>query len=70
MFSQSAVFDDVNQHAHSLQNWPQEYTQLSSGRFEGFLEDIQLDSVRVFRAKHSHAPRQNQFNDSSSYECQ
>jgi AraC family ethanolamine operon transcriptional activator len=51
MFSQSAVFDDVNQHAHSLQNWPQEYTQLSSGRFEGFLEDIQLDSVRVFRER-------------------
>lgn len=51
MFSQSAVFDDVNQHAHSLQNWPQEYNQLSSGKFEGFLEDIQLDSVRVFRER-------------------
>ena len=47
MFSQSATFDDVNQHAHSLQNWPQEYDQISAGRFEGFLEDIQLDSVRV-----------------------
>ncbi len=51
MFSQSAVFDDVYQHAHSLQNWPQEYDQISAGRFEGFLEDIQLDSVRVFRER-------------------
>ena len=51
MFSQSATFDDVNQHAHSLQNWPQEYDQISAGRFEGFLEDIQLDSVRVFRER-------------------
>lgn len=51
MFSQSAVFDDVYQHAHSLQNWPQEYAQLSSGKFEGFLEDIQMDAVRVFRER-------------------
>lgn len=51
MFSQSAVFDDVYQHAHSLQNWPQEYDQLSSGKFEGFLEDIQMDAVRVFRER-------------------
>jgi AraC family ethanolamine operon transcriptional activator len=51
MFSQSAVFDDVYQHAHSLQDWPQEYDQLSSGKFEGFLEDIQMDAVRVFRER-------------------
>ncbi|ODN65777.1 helix-turn-helix domain-containing protein [Methylophaga muralis] len=59
MFSQSAVFDDVNQHAHSLQNWPQEYNQLSSGKFEGFLEDIQLDSVRVFRERMKQSVVQN-----------
>jgi|TARA_R110000787_G_scaffold24509_6_gene69499 AraC family transcriptional regulator, ethanolamine operon transcriptional activator len=59
MFSQSAVFDDVNQHAHSLQNWPQEYAQLSSGKFEGFLEDIQLDSVRVFRERMKQSVVQN-----------
>jgi len=59
MLSQSAVFDDVNQHAHSLQNWPQEYAQLSSGKFEGFLEDIQLDSVRVFRERMKQSVVQN-----------
>ncbi|HDZ16372.1 hypothetical protein LCGC14_0633530 [marine sediment metagenome] len=51
MHMQSSVFHDVNQHARSLQNWPQEYDQITSGEFEGSIDDIQLDAVRIFRER-------------------
>jgi AraC family ethanolamine operon transcriptional activator len=59
VYIQSAVFNDVNTHADSLQNWSQEYDQLSSGLFEGRLEDIQLDSVRLFRESMKQSVMQN-----------
>lgn len=59
MYIQSVRFDDVNTHADALQNWSQEYDQLSSGRFDGAIDDIQLDSVRVFRESMKQSVRQN-----------
>ncbi len=59
MYIQSAVFNDVNTHAQSLQNWSQEYDQLSSGQFEGRLKDIQLDSIRLFRESMKQSVMQN-----------
>ena len=63
MLIQSETFHEVNHHAQSLSSWPQEYDQLTAGRFEGFLQDVHFDAVRLFRermnqgvAQHTHTP--------------
>tara|TARA_Y100001001_G_C7991467_1_gene303050 strand:- start:668 stop:1723 length:1056 start_codon:yes stop_codon:yes gene_type:complete len=63
MLIQSETFHEVNHHARSLTCWPQEYDQLTAGRFEGYLQDVHFDSVRLFRermnqgvAQHTHTP--------------
>lgn len=59
----TATFSEVNQHAESLLHWPQEYDQVTPGRFRGFLQDIHFDAIRLFRermnqgvAQHTHTP--------------
>lgn len=58
-------FDEIIQHADSLQYWPQRYDQLTPGQFKGYLQDLQLDGIRLFReimssgvAQHTHTPTQ------------
>lgn len=55
----SSVFHEVNDHALSLPSWSQEYDQISSGKFEGYLEDVQFNSVRVFREYIKQSVQQN-----------
>lgn len=57
------TFNEVNQHARSLTHWPQEYDQVTEGRFEGYLKDVRIGPVRLFRermncgvAQHTHTP--------------
>ncbi|WP_432695688.1 helix-turn-helix domain-containing protein [Marinobacterium sp. YM272] len=57
------TFTEVNQHAQSLTHWPQEYDQITEGRFEGYLQDVRVGPVRLFRermncgvAQHTHTP--------------
>ncbi|TCK08561.1 helix-turn-helix domain-containing protein [Marinobacterium mangrovicola] len=59
----TATFNEVNQHASSLTQWPQEYDQVTEGRFEGYLNDARIGPVRLFRermncgvAQHTHTP--------------
>lgn len=58
-------FDEIIDHAASLQDWPQHYDQLTPGAFHGCLQDVQLSGVRLFRetlssgvAQHTHTPAQ------------
>lgn len=39
---------DAEQHGASLSTWEQRYEQLSSGRFEGCLEDLHIGPVQLF----------------------
>ncbi|MBL8533454.1 MAG: helix-turn-helix domain-containing protein [Betaproteobacteria bacterium] len=42
---------DADEHAEALRHWDQRYEQLSSGPFEGWLTDVWLDEVQVFRER-------------------
>jgi AraC family transcriptional regulator, ethanolamine operon transcriptional activator len=39
---------DAEQHGSSLSTWEQRYEQLSTGRFEGCLEDLRMGPVQLF----------------------
>lgn len=56
-------FEDVSQHAAALDAWSQYYDQLSPGSFHGYLQDLVVPGMRVFRermssriAQHTQAP--------------
>ncbi|WP_221794581.1 helix-turn-helix domain-containing protein [Oceanobacter mangrovi] len=60
---ENVCYQEVNSFADSLCAWPQEYDQVSCGRFEGHLQDVELAEVRLFRetmnlsvAQHTHTP--------------
>lgn len=42
---------DADEHADALRHWDQRYEQLSSGPFEGWLTDVWLDEVQIFRER-------------------
>lgn len=44
---------DVNEHAQSLSLWDQQYEQMSSGRFEGRIEELHIGPAQLFR-EHTH----------------
>ena len=63
MHSQTQHFDEIIEHAASLRYWCQHYDKLTPGAFHGFLQDVQLQGVRLFRetlssgvAQHTHTP--------------
>lgn len=65
MHSQTRHFDEIIEHAASLPYWSQHYDQLTPGTFHGYLQDVQLKGVRLFReilssgvAQHTHTPPQ------------
>jgi len=65
MHSRIQHFYEIIQHADSLQHWPQRYDQLTPGQFNGYLQDFQLQGIRLFReimscgvAQHTHTPAQ------------
>ncbi|MFT7325486.1 MAG: AraC family ethanolamine operon transcriptional activator [Rhodoferax sp.] len=49
---------DVDEHAHNLTNWEQSYDQITPGRFQGALAELQLPQMQVFRESLSQAVRQ------------
>ncbi|MBF5040181.1 helix-turn-helix domain-containing protein [Methylophilus glucosoxydans] len=68
MLSETQKFDDIVFHAAALNGWSQHYDQLTPGEFRGFLQDVQLPSMRIFReymncsvVQHTMAPK-NTFN--------
>lgn len=63
MHSQTQHFDQIIEHAASLRHWSQHYDKLTPGAFLGYLQDVQLQGVRLFRetmssdvAQHTHTP--------------
>lgn len=63
MHSQTQHFDEIIEHAAALRYWSQHYDKLTPGAFHGFLQDVQLQGVRLFRetlssgvAQHTHTP--------------
>lgn len=42
------ITSDAEQHGSSLSSWDQRYEQLSTGRFEGCLEDLHIGPVQLF----------------------
>ena len=46
---QHHISSEAHQHAASLDDWNQQYEQLSSGRFHGDFELLQLEETHVFR---------------------
>jgi len=57
------AYGEINHFANALNNWSQEYDQITSGRFDGRLADVESGSVRIFRetmnqsvAQHTHTP--------------
>lgn len=63
MHSQTQHFDQIIEHAASLRHWSQHYDKLTPGAFHGYLQDVQLQGVRLFRetmssgvAQHTHTP--------------
>ena len=44
----TACFGDIDEQAAALQGWNQRYLQLSSGRFEGSVQRLQLDGMGLF----------------------
>lgn len=46
---------DADAHASSLRSWDQHYEQLSSGRYDGTLEDLQTGPVQLFVEQASQA---------------
>lgn len=54
MNTKSLAFNDIVSHASALDAWSQYYDQLSPGRFEGWLQDLQLPGgLRIFRERMS-----------------
>jgi AraC family ethanolamine operon transcriptional activator len=49
---------DADEHAHNLTGWEQSYDQITPGRFQGSLIELQLPHIQVFRECISHAVRQ------------
>jgi len=49
---------DVDEHAHNLSAWEQQYDQLAPGRFIGTLAEFWTPDAQVFRERTSHAVRQ------------
>ncbi len=43
------AYAEINRFAHALTNWPQQYDQITPGRFDGKLQDVSTGSVRLFR---------------------
>jgi AraC family transcriptional regulator, ethanolamine operon transcriptional activator len=65
---QTQQFDDIVSHAAALNGWSQCYDQLTPGEFSGYLQDIQIPGMRIFReymncsvVQHTIAPK-NTFN--------
>lgn len=65
MHNQTRHFNKITEHAASLPYWSQYYDQLTPGNFHGFLQDVQLKGIRLFRevlssgvAQHTHTPPQ------------
>ena len=65
MHRQAQHFDEIIEHAASLPHWSQHYDKLTPGAFHGYLQDVQLNGVRLFRetlssgvAQHTHTPAQ------------
>ncbi len=50
---------DVSEHSHAMTGWALHYDQVSSGRFEGELIDIQLDWMHLTRDRCNQALRKN-----------
>lgn len=53
-----AIAQDVDEHAHNLTAWHQQYDQLGAGRFVGQLTEWRLPHIQVFREQTSQALRQ------------
>jgi len=49
---------DIDEHAHNLRNWQQQYDQISNGRFYGRIDEVVLDQVHTFHEFTSHAVKQ------------
>lgn len=49
---------DADQQANNLTNWSQQYDQVSSGRFYGYIRELQLQGLQVFTEFTSKALRQ------------
>lgn len=49
----SHVFHDIHSHAGALQAWSQHYDQLSAGSYRGYLEDLHVPGMRIFRERMS-----------------
>lgn len=49
---------DVDEHAHNLSLWEQQYDQLAPGRFTGSLSEFWTSEAQVFLERTSHAVRQ------------
>lgn len=54
----SSQAQDADQHAAQLTDWQQRYDQISAGRFQGGITELQLPQMQVFVEHTSHAVRQ------------
>lgn len=56
---QESVTTDADDHAAGLQHWSQDYEQLSTGAFEGVLDEVWFGNVQLFRERTNQIVHQN-----------